>query len=62
LIEAAGTELRCLRLHSPDINSIENAFAKPKALLRKAVKLIVEGRSSAIGELLPTVKTAECRN
>ena len=34
-IDAAGAELRFLPPYSPDLNPIENAFAKLKALLRK---------------------------
>jgi hypothetical protein len=33
LIEAAGARLRYLRKYSPDLNPIENAFAKLKRLL-----------------------------
>lgn len=36
MIEAAGAELLYLPPYSPDLNPIENAFAKLKALLRKA--------------------------
>ena len=36
-IEAVGAELRFLPPYSPGLNPIENAFAKLKALLRKAV-------------------------
>jgi transposase len=35
-IEAAGATLLYLPPYSPDFNPIENAFAKLKALLRKA--------------------------
>ena len=35
-IEATGAKLRLLPPYSPDFNPIENAFAKLKALLRKA--------------------------
>jgi len=62
LIEAAGAELNYLPPYSPDFNPIENAFAKLKALLRKAAKRTVEGLWSAIGELLPVFKPDECRN
>jgi transposase len=62
LIEAAGAELRYLPPYSPDFNPIENAFAKLKALLRKAAKRTVEGLWSAIGELLPAIKPPECQN
>ena len=37
-IEAAGAKLLYLPPYSPDFNPIENAFAKLKALLRKAAE------------------------
>jgi len=37
-IEAAGATLLFLPPYSPDFNPIENAFAKLKALLRKAAE------------------------
>ena len=42
-IEAAGARLLYLPPYSPDFNPIENAFAKLKALLRKAGERSVEG-------------------
>ena len=62
LIEAAGAELRYLPPYSPDFNPIENAFAKLKALLRKAAQRTVEGLWTAIGDMLPVFKPQECRN
>ena len=62
LIEAAGARLLYLPPYSPDFNPIENAFAKLKALLRKAAKRTVEGLWSSIGELLTAFKPTECRN
>lgn len=38
--------------YSPDFNPIENAFAKLRALLRKAAERTVERLWAAIGELL----------
>jgi transposase len=38
MIEAAGASLLFLPPYSPDFNPIENAFAKLKALLRKAAE------------------------
>ena len=43
LIEAAGARLLFLPPYSPDFNPIENAFAKLKALLRKAAERTVAG-------------------
>jgi transposase len=45
MIEAAGTSLLYLPPYSPDFNPIENAFAKLKALLRKAAERTVECRN-----------------
>ena len=39
-IEAAGASLLYLPPYSPDFNPIENAFAKLKALLRKAAEAL----------------------
>ena len=52
-IEAVGAKLLYLPPYSPDFNPIENAFAKLKALLRKAAERTVEGLWSKIGQLLP---------
>jgi transposase len=62
LIEAAGASLRYLPPYSPDFNPIENAFAKLKALLRKAAERTVDALWAAIGRLVDTFKPAECAN
>ena len=51
LIEAAGAKLLFLPPYSPDFNPIEMAFAKLKALLRKAAKRSVEGLWATIGQM-----------
>ena len=61
-IQAAGAELLFLPPYSPDLNPIEMAFAKLKALLRKAAERTVEGLWDAIGRVLETFKPQECRN
>lgn len=61
-IEATGAELRLLPPHSPDLNPIENAFAKLKALLRKAAARTVAGLERAIANAIDTVTPAECAN
>ena len=48
--------------YSPDFNPIENAFAKLKALLRKAAEPTVEGLWTAIGRLLDAFTPDECAN
>ena len=62
LIEAAGAGLVYLPSYSPDFNPIENAFAKLKALLRKAAERTVAGLWRAIGELLDAFTPGECTN
>jgi transposase len=59
-IEAAGATLLYLPPYSPDFNPIENAFAKLKALLRKAAERTVEGLWTKIGELLNAFTPQEC--
>jgi len=61
-IEAAGAELRFLPPYSPDFNPIEKAFAKLKALLRKAAERTVEGLWHTIGTLIDLFTPAECAN
>jgi len=62
MIEAAGAELRFLPPYSPDFNPIENAFAKLKALLRKAEERTVDGLWNAIGNLIDVFTPTECAN
>ena len=62
LIEATGARLLFLPPYSPDFNPIEHAFAKLKALLRKAAERTVEGLWAAIGRALDAFSLAECAN
>ena len=62
LIEAAGASLLYLPPYSPDFNPIENAFAKLKALLRKAAERTIEGLWTTIGRLLDLFTPTECAN
>ncbi len=62
LIEARGARLLFLPPYSPDLNPIELAFAKLKALLRKASKRSVEDLWTKIGDLLDTFTADECQN
>jgi len=61
-IEAAGARLLYLPPYSPDFNPIENAFAKLKALLRKAAERTVDGLWDTIGSLLDRFTPQECAN
>jgi putative transposase len=51
-LRAAGAKLFFLPKYSPDLNPIEQVFAKLKHLLRKASARTVEALVAAIGELL----------
>ncbi len=48
--------------HSPDLNPMEQAFAKLEALLRNAGERTVGALSTTIGGLLERFSTAECAN
>jgi transposase len=61
-IRAAGASLLYLPPYSPDLNPIERAFAKLKALLRRAAARTREALWTAIGRALDTYTAAECRN
>jgi transposase len=61
-IEDRGAELLYLPPYSPDLNPIEQAFAKLKALLRKAAERTVDGLWTTIGGLLDRFAPAECAN
>jgi transposase len=62
MIEAAGARLMFLPPYSPDFNPIEMAFAKLKALLRKAAVRTVRGLWDMIGELVDCFTPQECAN
>ena len=61
-IETAGATLLFLPPYSPDFNPIENAFAKLKALLRKAAERTIPGLWTTIGRLLDAFTPGECAN
>ncbi|WP_424137705.1 IS630 family transposase [Roseomonas chloroacetimidivorans] len=61
-IRATGASLLYLPPYSPDLNPIEQAFAKLKALLRKAAARSREALWTTLGRLLDTFTPAECRN
>jgi transposase len=61
-IAAVGATLLYLPAYSPDLNPIEQLFAKLKALLRKAAARTKEALWSAIGKLIATVPASECAN
>lgn len=61
-IRAAGARLFFLPPYSPDLNPIEQVFAKLKHLLRKAKERTVEAAWQRIGALLTCFTKTECRN
>jgi putative transposase len=61
-IRAAGAKLLFLPKYSPDLNPIEQVFAKLKHLLRKAAARTIEAVVAAIGQLLETYTPQECTN
>lgn len=62
LIRAAGAKLFFLPKYSPDLNPIEQVFAKLKHLLRKAAVRTLEAVCAAIGQLLGAFTPQECAN
>ncbi len=61
-IEAAGARVVYLPPYSPDLNPIEQAFAKLKALLRKAAERSIPALWDRIGTLIDAFTPEECRN
>ena len=61
-IRSAGAKLFYLPPYSPDLNPIEQAFSKLKALLRKENARGPEEVERSIGELLSRLTPTECRN
>jgi transposase len=61
-IEATGAALVFLPPYSPDFNPIENAFAKLKALLRKAAARTQDALWDPIGKLIDLITPSECAN
>ncbi|SCZ40717.1 Transposase [Afifella marina DSM 2698] len=62
IIKAAGASLRFLPPYSPDLNSIEQAFAKIKHWMRAAQKRSIEDTWRHIGALVQSIKPEECTN
>jgi transposase len=61
-VESRGAQLLYLPPCSPDLNPIEQAFAKLKGLLRKAAERTRDGLWQAIGRIIDLVTPEECRN
>jgi transposase len=61
-LRAVGAKLFFLPPYSPDLNPIEQVFAKLKTLLRKAAERTVEATWKRIGSLLQHFTPQECTN
>ena len=61
-IETRGATLLYLPKYSPDLNPIENAFAKLKAALRRAAARSTEALWTCIGQIIGTYTPRECAN
>jgi transposase len=61
-IESAGASLVYLPPYSPDLNPIEKAFSKLKAILRRAAARTLEDLWATIASALTAFEPEECRN
>lgn len=61
-LEAAGMGLLYLPPYSPDLNPIEQAFAKVKALLRRIAPRSFNAICDALKSILERFSPAECAN
>lgn len=59
-IEAAGAELHYLPPYSPDLNPIEQAFSKIKAMLRKTAARSISAIYKAIARIIRSISPSEC--
>jgi transposase len=61
-IRSVGAKLIFLPPYSPDLNPIEQVFAKLKHLLRKSAERTAQATWQRIGSLLDAFSPAECQN
>jgi transposase len=62
LIRSVGARILFLPKYSPDLNPIEQVFAKLKHLLRKAAARTADAVCAAIADALDAFKPQECAN
>ena len=62
MIRNAGAHLMFLPPYSPDLNPIEQAFAKIKHLMRRAMERTVEAAQDRLVSVLDTIPPSECAN
>lgn len=60
MIQAAGARLWYLPPYSPDLNPIEQTFAKIKHWMRLAQERTIDDTCRHLGRLVPTIEPAEC--
>lgn len=61
-IEGAGAQPLYLPPYSPDLNPIEQVFAKLKAVLRAKALRTVDALWDALGKIAGAITPAECQN
>ena len=61
LISGWGAQVHYLPAYSPDLNPIEQAFAKLKAHLRQAAARTLEQLQSAVAQALQSFRPEHCR-
>ena len=61
ILSDRGVSLRYLPPYSPDLNPIEQAFAKLKAHLREAAARTLDDLQSAVAHSLDTFSASDCR-
>lgn len=59
-IEAVGAALHYLPPYSPDLNPIEQAFSKIKAMLRKMAARSIAALYKAISRIIRSISPSEC--
>ncbi|ACP22319.1 transposase (plasmid) [Sinorhizobium fredii NGR234] len=62
MVKAKGAWLLFLPPYSPDLNPIEMAFSKLKALLRKRAARSFDAIADALGDICNLFSVTECRN
>ena len=62
MINAAGARLWYLPPYSPDLNPIEQTFAKIKHRMRIAQKRTIDEVCRTVGELVHAIQPTECQN
>ena len=62
MIRGAGARLWYLPPYSPDLNPIEQVFAKIEHWMRVAQKRTIDAACDYIGQLVGTIPAAECSN